>query len=38
MLTMEYLGKMHPYNPKENMVSLKTKFDIFSCFTKRNTF
>lgn len=35
---MEYLGKMHPYNPKDNMISLNTKFDAFSCFTKRNTF
>lgn len=34
MLTMEYLGKMHPCNPKKNMRALKTKFDVFSCFTK----
>lgn len=38
MLTMEYLGKMHLYILKENMIPLKPKVDVFSCFTKRNTF
>lgn len=31
---MIYLGKMHPYILKENMIALKTKFDVVSCFTK----